>query len=777
MRRLAVAILIIVTLVTGGQVFGASRFSAVSEAGDLNGGYRVYMEGGRISIDATDIDIAQILTAIGESAKTDIYVGAGVSGKITVKISAATIEDALKTICQSSALVYEYSPDKKAYLVIRALAVPGSYGKSEQLAETVSSSSGEAVPTKHVEIVGEKSSAKGAATPEIVSSLKNDRKKRPAYKAGELLVKFKEGASPQEIDNLHRRLGSVVIRSITKLRLQRIKLKAGLTETDGELIYQAAGIVEHAERHALRYPEMTPDDPGFFHQWGLEKISAKEIWDITRGRPEVIIAVIDTGVDYKHPDLRDNIWINKAELNGVSGSDDDSNGYKDDIVGWDFADDDNDPTDPAATSLGHGTHVAGIIGAVGNNHEGISGVNWQVSIMPLKVMADGSSELTVAAIIEAIDYAIANGAHVVNCSFGGTEYSVLEQAAFSRLRENGILAACAAGNYSDNMDISGKIYPACYDLDNILSVASTDSTDTLVSSSNYGKNEVDVAAPGNSIYSTLPLSGTTAAVKTVDTSPPAEYPAIGMEYAALTPDAGITGTLYDCGMGYPDQIPHSVSGNIALIERGNLDGTAFYFSEKAINAQARGAAGIIFYNNVVDEFDTLGGTFGYPGVWVPAVSITKELGEALLTIGAGKVTLLNKPSVNPYGYMSGTSMATPHVAGLAALIYSQCRSPLYSEVKTAIMSTVDKIPALADKTVSGGRINAFAALTSMVPPGDLSGDCHIGLEDAVLAMQIISGSTAVLPCPVSRCHIDVNGNNLIGAEEVIYILQKISGIR
>jgi subtilisin family serine protease len=345
-------------------------------------------------------------------------------------------------------------------------------------------------------------------------------------------------------------------------------------------------------------------------------------------------------------------------------------------------------------------------------------------------------------------------------------------------------------------DESGKdIF--CPGLDNIISVASSNSSDTLAASSNYGKNTVDVAAPGEFIYSTVPLSGTTASVTTVGATPAVEYPALGMEYAPLTEAEGITGVLYDCGMGYSGytcqaellyQIPAAVSGNIALIQRGNCDGHGFYFWQKVQNAMARGAAGVIIYNNLADDpddddnFDTEGGTLGSPGSWIPVVSISKTAGEGLLSLLSEyplHVALINKPTVNPYKYISGTSMAAPHVAGLAGMIFGRCPSIGYADVKAAIINSSDKIPAIADKTVSGGRINAFAALTSLFPPGDLSADCRIGLDDAILAMRILVGLEATLLCPLSTaaCRLDTNGNGAIGPEEVIYILQEISRLR
>ncbi len=629
------------------------------------------------------------------------------------------------------------------------------------------------------------------------------RETRPAYKTGELLVKFNPDVGDEARAALHARIGSVMIRRLKISGLERVKLRAGLDEDDAIRLYRDSGLVETAGKNHLRYPLATPNDPYFSSQWGMKKIGMENVWNITTGSRDVIIAVIDSGVDYNHPDLQGNIWINAAEQNGQPDRDDDGNGYTDDIYGWDFAgyddgnpatyDGDSDPMD----SYGHGTHVAGIIGATGNNGVGVTGLNWTVRIMSLKVMEDSSSGFTESAIIEAIDYAMANGAQVVNCSFGGTENSLNEYDAYDRLRAAGTIASIAAGNDRNNMDLGNKIYPACYNvdnickddeekdvfcpgLDNVLSIANSDTTDAIASSSNYGKTTVDVAAPGTSIYSTLPLPGTIASVRTIETATPAEYPAIGMAYAAVTTDAGISGTLYDCGMGYPDQIPTAVAGNIALIQQGNNDGTAFYFYEKAANAQDAGAAGIIFYNNVTDNFDTNGGTLGSDSNWVPAVSVTMVIGDALkdLPPATRKVTLINKPFSSSYGDKSGTSMAAPHVAGLAGMILGRCPSVGYADVKAAIIDSSDKIPDLAEKTASGGRINAFAALTSLFPPGDLSADCRVGLEDAIIALKIIAGIETPLACPLPDCtRHDIDNDGRITAAEVIYILQNTAGLR
>jgi subtilisin family serine protease len=286
---------------------------------------------------------------------------------------------------------------------------------------------------------------------------------------------------------------------------------------------------------------------------------------------------------------------------------------------------------------------------------------------------------------------------------------------------------------------------------------------------------VDLMAPGVGIYSTaLESSGTDALVRVAGTNP-VEYAALGMSYAGRTDGNGITGTAYNCGQGYADQFPAGLIGYIALIQRGNRDGSAFYFNQKVQNAQAAGAKGVIIYNNVVDDFDTNGGTLGGPDGWVPAVSITKAAGEALIARGTPTVTLINKPVV--YGYLSGTSMAAPHVAGAAGLLLAQCPSLTYSGVRSALLDTVDKVGSVAGKMVSGGRLNAFAALRSLLLPGDLTGDCRIGLDDAVLALQMISGLPPALPYPCPACGTDVTGEGKIWLPDAIFILQTAAGLR
>ncbi|WP_197446286.1 S8 family serine peptidase [Tautonia plasticadhaerens] len=259
----------------------------------------------------------------------------------------------------------------------------------------------------------------------------------------------------------------------------------------------------------------SPDDPRFGELWGLRNvgqgsgtvgadIGAMTAWQQSTGSDGVVVAVLDSGVDYAHPDLSSNLWTNPGEIPG-NNLDDDGNGYVDDVRGWDFVNRDNNPMDDNS----HGTHVAGTIGARGNNQVGVTGVSWDVSIMPLKVL-DRFGNGTVSAAIDAINYAWRNGAVISNASWGGTTYSQsLRDAINAAGAQADHLFVAAAGNQGTIMDAPGaaKFYPAAFDLPNIVSVAASDRNDQLAGFSNSGWLSVDLAAPGVDILSTTPGGG------------------------------------------------------------------------------------------------------------------------------------------------------------------------------------------------------------------------------------------------------------------------------
>lgn len=228
-------------------------------------------------------------------------------------------------------------------------------------------------------------------------------------------------------------------------------------------------------------------------------INAEQAWQITKGSPNVLIAVIDTGIDYNHPDLQGNIWINPNEIPGNS-IDDDQNGYVDDIHGYNFV---TTPTPNPMDGNGHGTHCAGTIGAK-HNSIGVAGVMNEVKMMGVKFLSDQGSGSTAGA-IQAIDYATKMNVDIMSNSWGGGGYSEALKDAISKAKEKGILFVAAAGNSSSNNDRVPS-YPASYDVDNIISVAAHTHKDVLASFSSYGRNSVHVAAPGDQIFSSTPGS-------------------------------------------------------------------------------------------------------------------------------------------------------------------------------------------------------------------------------------------------------------------------------
>lgn len=336
-------------------------------------------------------------------------------------------------------------------------------------------------------------------------------------------------------------------------RTYRVRLPPG-SSVDGaiaELSRDAA--VEIAEPNRRLSFSATPNDSHFSTQWAYvntgqtgakdqydpgvgilgSDIDAPLAWDVTTGDASLVVAVIDSGVDYAHPDLAANMWENTGETLG-NGVDDDLNGLVDDRRGWDFASWDNDPTDNCgsiALGEGHGTHVAGIVGAVSNNAAGVAGTAWNVKVMPLKVAASGCGLFT-SDVVEAIQYATAEGARIINMSLGGND-SAAFRAAVDAARASGVTLVAAAGNHGD----STPIYPGAYA--SVIGVAATDRRDAKASFSAFGPH-VSLAAPGVGIRSTYPtwdgsysyLSGTSMASPMV-----AGIAALVLaEYPALTPD-------------------------------------------------------------------------------------------------------------------------------------------------------------------------------------------------------------------------------------------------
>lgn len=410
----------------------------------------------------------------------------------------------------------------------------------------------------------------------------------PASMPGRLLVKFKSELAAADAEAGAVQLGAREVRRLraggkaqtrvaNRWRLMLFAEDANI----GQIMERVSRLpgVAWVEPDYIVYAAEIPNDSRFNELWGMHNtgqtggtadadIDAPEAWDILAGG-NTLVAVVDTGIDYNHPDLAANVWSNPGEIAG-NFVDDDGNGYVDDTRGWDFVSNDNNPFDDNS----HGTHVSGTIAAVGNNSQGVVGVNRSASIMPLKFLNASGSGSTADA-VEAIYYAIDNGAKVMNHSWGGGGFSQSLSDAFTASQNANIVMAVAAGNSSRNIDTS-PTYPASLPQPNIIAVAATTHNDALASFSNYGAAGVDLGAPGEAILSSVPNNG--------------------------------------------------------------------------------------------------------------------------------------------YSSFNGTSMATPHVAGAASLLLAAQPGLGFQQVKDLLMTTADPVPALAGRTVSGGRLNLHDALAAVGNP-------------------------------------------------------------
>ncbi len=317
------------------------------------------------------------------------------------------------------------------------------------------------------------------------------------------------------IRRLRRAPKNAKIPALDRIYKLEVELENGQSLQEVVAAYNEDPDVEYAELNYIVHTSLTPNDPLYPLQWPLNNtgqdypvsstknssgtpdcdIDAPEAWDISTSSPQVVVAVVDTGVDYTHRDLHQNIWVNEAELNGTEGVDDDGNGYIDDIYGYDFINNDNDPMDDNA----HGTHCAGIIAAGGDNGLDITGICWNAKIMALKFLNPlgyGSIEDAVAALY----YAVENGADVTSNSWGGGGYSETMEEVINYAHSRGVITVAAAGNNGAD----SPIYPAYYE--NAIAVAATDSNNQRAYFSNYG-DWVDIAAPGVYILS-LKANGT-----------------------------------------------------------------------------------------------------------------------------------------------------------------------------------------------------------------------------------------------------------------------------
>ncbi|MHC4740463.1 MAG: S8 family serine peptidase, partial [Planctomycetota bacterium] len=372
----------------------------------------------------------------------------------------------------------------------------------------------------------------GAASAEYLPWQDIDDANEPNYVEGELLVRFAPKLDATIPTKLERR---AVLTALGGAResgsyllvpgLTVVKLPDGVTVEQALRPFNASRDILYAEPNWILRALLTPDDPNFGDQWGLNNtgqtggtfgadVNAPEAWNLAMGTQEIVVAVIDTGIDYNHPDLAANMWVNEGEIPG-NDIDDDGNGFIDDVYGYNMIGVDPNE-DPGGTPVPdpnhdgnpmddcyHGTHCAGIIGAVTNNGVGVAGVCPNVQIMALKYLGtDGKGEITGA--ISCIQYALNNGANIMSNSWMGPDSTALKNA-IEAAADAGLLCIAAAGNSHADND-TDPLYPASYDCNNIVAVSATDHNDHLAWFSNYGQTSVDLGAPGSSILSTFSTS-------------------------------------------------------------------------------------------------------------------------------------------------------------------------------------------------------------------------------------------------------------------------------
>ncbi|BBO68322.1 hypothetical protein DSCA_22520 [Desulfosarcina alkanivorans] len=556
---------------------------------------------------------------------------------------------------------------------------------------------------------------------------------RRSHVDGEVLVKYRQNRAPGKRAGDRAARGLSTVQAFRASGVRKVRLPADMTVDQAVALYRSDPDVLYAEPNYRYRLQALPDDAEMHRLWALVNdgtdgttdadMDADQAWELETGSRDIVVAVVDSGVDATHPDLAANIWTHPGETPD-NGIDDDGNGYVDDVHGWDFADGDNRPVD----THGHGTHVAGIIGAVGNNGMGVAGVCWRVSIMPLRYITAADYGTTADA-IAAIEYAAANGADVINLSWGGGDYS---QALKDAIDAADALVVCAAGNGGNNLDVV-PTYPASYDSAAILSVAASDADDFPAAFTNYSDSRADVAAPGTGIYSTVPARRT---LFEDDFSDDTHWVAdgawglqsiYGNEVLTESP-AGAYADDMDAWARLETLSLAGISG--ARLDFSVIGSTAGDGDRLVVEASTDGTTWNRLWVGLDDgPAESISGTIG---TWQLAVADLQAYdGAASLSIrfrfisdGSGTadgylidnlaITCADTgQGIDAYQYYQGTSMAAAYVSGTAALIMVQKPTLTPTEVKLLIESTVDRKPQLEGFVATGGRINGYQAMVSV----------------------------------------------------------------